>query len=151
MRRLAEAQQEELKAFNEGMDIEFFNITKHFDNLEPQLKSQQREEIENRIEKINSEYATQNPKPSGDIITLQKTLELLVRQKEYIRAHDVQIKINDLLAIEQTKQEEEREKKIKKELDKLRIKHDNENNGFNLKLNQNYTEFKKKRALELEK
>ncbi len=50
-----------------------------------------------------------------------------------------------------SKHQEEREKKIKRELDKLKIKHDNENNNFNLKLNQTYTEFKKKRALELEK
>jgi len=49
------------------------------------------------------------------------------------------------------KYQEDRERKIKKELDKLRIKHDNENNNFNLKLNQTYTEFKKKRALKLEK
>lgn len=59
--------------------------------------------------------------------------------------------MNELMNVDTTKYQEDRERKIKKELDKLRVKHDNENNNFNLKLNQTYTEFKKKRALELEK
>ena len=55
------------------------------------------------------------------------------------------------MIVDNTKHQEERDRKLKNELDKLRFKHDNENNNFNLKLNQSYTEFKKKRALELEK
>jgi len=69
----------------------------------------------------------------------------------YIKAHDIQSKINELTNMEGVKHIDDRERKIKKELDKLKIKHENENNSFNLKLNQIYTEFKKKRALELEK
>jgi len=59
--------------------------------------------------------------------------------------------MNELMNVDTGKYQEDRERKIKKELDKLRIKHDNENNNFNLKLNQTYKKLKKKRALELEK
>ena len=151
MQTLADLQQEELKSFNENMDLNFFKITKYYDEQEPILKEQQQNEIHEKIEQINLEFSKQLPKPNGEILKIQKTLELLVKQKEYIKAHEIQIKLNELQNVDTTKQQDDRERKIKKELDKLRVKHDNENNNFNLKLNQTYTEFKKKRALELER
>lgn len=83
MRTLAELQQEELKSFNENFDMDFFKITKYYDEQEPHLKEQQQNEIHEKIEQINMEFSKQIPKPNGDIIKLHKTLELLVKQKEY--------------------------------------------------------------------
>jgi len=64
------------------MDLDFFKITKYYDEEEPNLKAQQQIEIHEKIEKINFEFSQTQPKPTGEILTLQKTLELLVKQKE---------------------------------------------------------------------
>jgi hypothetical protein len=46
---------------------------------------------------------------------------------------------------------DEKEKKIRKEAEKLKTKHDNETNAYNLKTQGAYNEFKKNRALEFDK
>ena len=116
MQTLADLQQEELKSFNENMDLNFFKITKYYDEQEPILKEQQQNEIHEKIEQINLEFSKQLPKPNGEILKIQKTLELLVKQKEYIKAHEIQIKLNELQNVDTTKQQDDRERKIKKEL-----------------------------------
>ncbi len=133
------------------MDKDFYKITKYYDDQEPQLREQQQNEIHEKINLINYDFTKLAPKPSNELFKVQKSLDLLVKQKEYIKAHDLQIRMNELMKIDEVRYEEEKERKIKKELDKLKMKHDNEHNNFQLKLNQTYTEFKKKRALELEK
>lgn len=82
MRKLAEIQQNELKVFNENMDMDFFGITKYYDDQEPILKETQQNEIHKKIEEINFQYSKEIPKPNGELIKLQKTLDLLVKQKE---------------------------------------------------------------------
>ena len=51
MRTLAELQQEELKSFNENFDMDFFKITKYYDEQEPHLKEQQQNEIHEKSNK----------------------------------------------------------------------------------------------------
>lgn len=83
MRLLAESQQMQLKEFNEKMDMEFFKIAKYYDEQEPLMKQHQQDEIHKRIEEINAEFEKNQPKPNVEVLQLQRTLDLLVRQKEY--------------------------------------------------------------------
>lgn len=46
---------------------------------------------------------------------------------------------------------EEREKKIRNEAERLKTKHDNEMNAYNLKTQSAYNQFKKNRAIEFDK
>jgi hypothetical protein len=46
---------------------------------------------------------------------------------------------------------DEKERKIRKEADKIKIKQENEMNAFNLKIQAAYNEFKKNRAIEFDK
>jgi len=64
------------------MDMDFFKITKYYDEQEPHLKEQQQNEIHEKIEQINLEFSKTLPKPNGELLKLQKTLDLLVKQKE---------------------------------------------------------------------
>ncbi len=86
MRKLAEFQSEELKQFNENMDNDFFKITKYYDEQEPIIREQQQNEIHEKIEQINIDYSKMMPKPGSELLKLQKTLDLLVKQKEYFKS-----------------------------------------------------------------
>lgn len=61
------------------------------------------------------------------------------------------LKILELTNINDEKWNNEiRTKKLNSEIEKLRIKHDNEFNACNLKVNQELNEYKKKRETEFE-
>lgn len=45
---------------------------------------------------------------------------------------------------------EEKERKLRKEVEKIKLKQDNETNAFNMKMNSTYGEFKKNRATEFD-
>ena len=69
----------------------------------------------------------------------------------YGNAHKVQGRISEISLTENKKFLEEKERKLKKEVEKLRIKQDNENLGFQLKMSAAFNEFKKSRATEHER
>ena len=61
------------------------------------------------------------------------------------------MQIAELTNIENIKFLDEKERKIRKEAEKIKTKHDTEMNAFNLKTQAAYNEFKKNRALEFDK
>lgn len=63
----------------------------------------------------------------------------------------MQVSITELTDLENLKFLEEKERKIRKEADKIKVKQDNEMNAFNLKTQAAYNEFKKNRAIEFDK
>ena len=61
------------------------------------------------------------------------------------------MQIAELTNFDNLKFLEEKERKIRKEAEKIKVKQDNEMNSFNLKTQAAYNEFKKNRALEFDK
>ena len=63
----------------------------------------------------------------------------------------VQVKITELSQNENRKFLEEKERKLKKELENIKIKQDLEISSFQLKMSSTYNEFKKTRALDFDR
>jgi hypothetical protein len=74
-------QKQELSRFNELWDKNFYDMSNRFTEQENSLKMQQQKEIESKIEEFNKTYP-EFPKPSSEILDLNKKLENLVKQKE---------------------------------------------------------------------
>lgn len=68
-----------------------------------------------------------------------------------MKAHQLQVKVAELTQVDQDRYYQEKEMKLKKEVEKVKMKHDNEINAMNLKVNAAFGEFKKNRAVEFDK
>ena len=76
-------QKEELDKFNEAWDLEFYALNNKFSEMEMKLKVTHDEELRNQLEELNQKY-NEVPKPSVELLSLHKTLDQLVKVKEYI-------------------------------------------------------------------
>ncbi len=74
-------QKEELDRFNEQWDQEFYEMSAKFNEQETALRDFQEKELTDRLEDYEKSYP-QAPKPSVDILNLNKVLEQAVKQKE---------------------------------------------------------------------
>lgn len=81
IRQLEASQKEELDRFNEMWDKDFYEMNNKFTQQENNLKEEHQREVETKIEEFNTSYP-ENPKPNSELLTLNKTLEQLVKQKE---------------------------------------------------------------------
>ncbi len=153
-------QKDELDRFNERWDQEFYEMSGRFNEQESKIREVQEREIAEKLEDFEKNYP-QTPKPTVDILNLNKVLEQAVKQKEYgnifinyfsyTRAHQIQVQIAEHTDVDNLKFLEEKERKIRKEAEKIKTKQDNEMNSFNLKTQAAYNEFKKNRAIEFDK
>ena len=91
------------------------------------------------------------PKPSSEAINLNCILENLKKQKEFSKAHDVQMKLTEVVKLDQERIKNENQKKIQAEIAKINSKHENELNAFKLKMKLSFDEYKKNRAIEYDK
>jgi hypothetical protein len=74
-------QREELTIFNEKWDEAYNKLNAQFQEAEEQIKKAQELELQQRLEEFERTYP-QIPKPSVDLLNLNKILENAVKQKE---------------------------------------------------------------------
>jgi hypothetical protein len=78
---LEQDQKEELDRFNEQWDHEFYEMSAKFNEQETAIKEVQEKEMTEKLQDFEKAYP-QAPKPSVDILNLNKVLEQAVKQKE---------------------------------------------------------------------
>ena len=74
-------QKEELERFNEKWDQDFFELTTRFNEQEAKMKETHYNEMQEKIEEFEKTYHP-NPKPSAEVLNLNKLLEQAVKIKE---------------------------------------------------------------------
>jgi hypothetical protein len=79
---LEKEQREELDAFNDKWDQEFYEMSSRFNTQEQKLNESHEAELTQKLEEFEKSYP-QYPKPSNEILNLNKILEQAVKQKEY--------------------------------------------------------------------
>lgn len=139
---------EELDQFNEKWDIDYFKLRDKFEKLETQIKEGQLKEFELKKQEIENEITNMVPKPSSEAINLNCILENMIKQKEFSKAHDVQIQLTTVVKDDQERIKKENQKKVEVEVAKINSKHENELNAFKLKMKLAFDEYKKQRAIE---
>lgn len=81
LQQLEASQKEELDRFNELWDKDFYDMNNKFTMQDDNLKAEQQRELEVKIEEFNNSYH-ENPKPTSELLNLNKMLEQLVKIKE---------------------------------------------------------------------
>lgn len=108
------------------------------------LENKHYQERENLIEEFESKYPAQ-PKFSPEVLNLQKIMDGYIKNREYEKANEVKIRILNLCEEQDTKHNTEtKERKLKKELQKLKMKHNNEYNSLLKKWDLIEVDFKKR-------
>ncbi len=79
---LEREQREELDRFNERWDQEFYEMNTRFNNQEQKLQEIHKNEMTEKLEEFEKSYP-QYPKPSNEVLNLNKILEQAVKIKEY--------------------------------------------------------------------
>ena len=143
---------------NEDLDIYISNSDAEYDNLIKKL-----EEQENEMEKINKEeieeyktnfeqsYNQLKPKPSKDSLNWMKIRECAMRQNIFNKAQEADKEIEILQKKDSIKFNEDKEKKLNIELNKIKHRQDLEKNVFEMKKNAIITEFTENKKKEIEK
>lgn len=108
-------------------------------------------ESELKKEDLENEIANLNPKPSAEAINLNSIMETMIKQKEFSKAHDVQVELTNVVKNDQERIRKENMRKVECELNKLNTKHENELNAFKLKMKLAFDEYKKSRAIDYDK
>lgn len=137
--------------FNQEYDRRFYEISNKFEDLENNTKEKHNKEIEDKTNEFEEMFVKCPQKAAPEILNLSKILETLVKKKEYSKAHQIQLQIIDITNNNSQNWIAEKEKKLRKELEKMKARHDNELKNLHLRMNQAYNEFKKKRAIEFDK
>ena len=135
-------------------NIEWLNKSNELDEKFIVLKKKstidQKKEVEDKIYTFNSDFP-RNPKPSADIINYNKIIKQMIKQKQYDKATNLHLIKNELISNDQLKWDVVREKKIKYELDIVKVRHNNDMLSLGVKMKKNVIDFKKNRVIENEK
>ena len=148
---LENKQYNELNQFNEEMDEKFKQLNDKFALLQSQLFDKHQNEIKQFIEQFENETTRTTPKPSKELITLNKQMDLYAKKKDYQNAHDIQVKIMKLSKKEKGDFLKQRASKLNQEIQNIKQRQANEMTALNLKLESQCNEFQKERAINLEK
>ena len=144
---LERSQKEELDEFNKEMDKKFYELNEKFQEMQIKLEEEHNSQLKDLQQKFEEKYNGYVVKPSPELINLNKKLELYVQKKDYQNAHQTQIDIANLTKKEKEKFENEKYKDIKKEIENLQKKQQNETKVLEQKIQSSYNSFKKQRAL----
>jgi len=147
-KELEDSQKEELNKFNMEMDHQFYELSKKFQEEQAKLEQKHEEELQT-LEK-NFEEKNNIIKPTSELINLNKKLELYVKKKDYINAHQIQIEIANLSQKEKEKCNQENQTRFEKEVENFKKRQENETKALEQKIQTNYNNFKKERALKVE-
>ncbi len=144
------AKKQTFDEFNFQWSENFNQLLEKFKEFEYKLSEQQKVEINEKIEEIEKKFIP-IVKPTSEILNLEKILNGLIRHKEYIKAHQIQMQINKLSNIDSTSFLMEKERKIGKEMEKLSLKHKQEFTVLYAKRDLAEAEFNKNKKIEFDK
>lgn len=136
--------------FNMEWDKNYYELMEKFVEFEDRLKKQQQEDLNERIIEFEKKFVPLI-KPTSEILNLERILSGLIRQKEYIKAHQIQSEIDKLSNIDLTNYNLEKERKLAKEVEKIKNKHFQEYQVLLAKKDLAEAEYNKNRKIEFDK
>ena len=136
--------------FNKQWDKNYQELMEKFIEFEQKLKLQQQNDLNERILEFDKKYYPVI-KPTSEVLNLTKILNGLIRQKEYIKAHQIQNQINVLQNFDNSQFVQEKERKLAKEVDKIKAKHYQEYQVLVAKKELAEAEYSKNRQIEYDK
>ena len=142
---------EDLDIFISNSDAEYDNLTQKLQEKENELNKIDKEEIEEYKTNFEQNYYQLKPKPSKDCLNWMKIREYSMKLNIIDRAKEADKEIEILQKKDSIKFNEDKEKKLNIELNKIKHKQDLEKNVFEMKKNSIITEFTENKKKEIEK
>lgn len=136
--------------FNTEWDNNYNELMDKFVEFEERLKSQQQEDLNSKIVEFDKKF-TPVVKPTSEILNLTKILNGLIRQKDYIKAQQIQVQIDKLSENDSSAYAIEKERRLQKEVEKIKQKHYQEYQVLVAKKELAEAEYAKNRQLEFDK
>ena len=136
--------------FNSEWDKNYTELMDKFVEFEERLKMQQQDDKNNKLIELDHKFKPK-VKPTSEVLNLQKILAGLVRHKDYIKAHQIQVQIDKLLDTDSNVHDMEIERRKQKEVEKIRLKHYQEYQVLVAKKELAEAEYGKNRQLEYDK
>ncbi|KAL4460358.1 hypothetical protein ABPG74_000109 [Tetrahymena malaccensis] len=141
---------EEFNQFNQFWDQKMLEFEQEAMRIENELIERQNAEFGSVQEELEKAIPYK-PKQSSEVLNLIKIEENLAKQKNYIEAHQVQLKRNQLEKTENQQWMNTRNEKIRKQLTLLKQRQQNELNALRQRINSGKEEQRKNRSIELER
>ena len=142
---------EDLDIFISNSDAEYDNLTQKLQEKENELNKIDKEEIEEYKTNFEQSYNQLKPKPSKDSLNWMKIREYSMKLNIIDRAKEADKEIEILTKKDSIKFNEDKEKKLNIELNKIKHRQDLEKNVFEMKKNSIITEFTENKKKEIEK
>jgi hypothetical protein len=142
---------EDLDIFISNSDAEYDNLTQKLQEKENELNKIDKEEIEEYKTNFEQSYNQLKPKPSKDCLNWMKIREYSMKLNIIDRAKEADKEIEILTKKDSIKFNEDKEKKLNIELNKIKHRQDLEKNVFEMKKNSIITEFTENKKKEIEK
>ena len=142
---------EDLDIFISNSDAEYDNLTQKLQEKENELNKIDKEEIEEYKTNFEQSYNQLKPKPSKDCLNWMKIREYSMKLNIIDRAKEADKEIEILTKKDSIKFNEDKEKKLNIELNKIKHRQDLEKNVFEMKKNAIITEFTENKKKEIEK
>ena len=142
---------EDLDIFISNSDAEYDNLTQKLQEKENELNKIDKEEIEEYKTNFEQNYYQLKPKPSKDCLNWMKIREYSMKLNIIDRAKEADKEIEILTKKDSIKFNEDKEKKLNIELNKIKHRQDLEKNVFEMKKNSIITEFTENKKKEIEK
>jgi hypothetical protein len=142
---------EELDNYLSNMDQEYQSLTQSLEKQKKEMDKLHQEELDEFKKIFEQNYNNQEPKPSKESLNWMKIKEYALKQNKFNKAQEAEREINKLKEKDSLKFMENKESKYNAEISKIMHRHENENNGFNLKKKVTIEEFNKNKNDEIEK
>lgn len=149
-KEIEEAHLAEFNQFEEFWEHKVKEFEEEASKAQDEMVSRHQEEIVKFEEELQKSLP-QRPKDSSEVLNLKKIEDNLARQQEYLEAHKVQQKCQDMEREEQDKWDQVRDQKIRNQLNQLILKQNQELNALRKRITSAQEEQTKTRASELER
>ena len=127
--------QEDLDIYLNTTRQEYESLLQAFESQEVEMLKNHQQEIDKFKADFEKMYENKKPRPSKECLNWQKIREYAIKQNKFEKANEANREINKLKKKDMMRFNENKEKKLNAELNKIMHKHENEKNALLLKKN----------------
>ncbi|KAM3142968.1 hypothetical protein pb186bvf_005031 [Paramecium bursaria] len=144
------AHMEEFNQFNTFWDQKILKFNEEARSVEQDLLLKQQQDIKTTVDELEATLPYK-PKESSELLNLRKIEEHLAKQKNYVEAHQIQIKRSKLEQDEVSNYQSARSAKIKNQVQQMQMRHQNELSALQQRIRAGQDELRKNRSIDLER
>jgi len=137
--------EKEIKGFRKEFNDKYVEEISKLEDMLNSIKKRHEEELNYYFSNFEKNIPFEM-KPSNELIDKQRQLEYYIKIEDYPNAHLAQIDVEETKKREKEKFEAEKEKKIERELSKMQLKHNNEIQAMQLKIENHKNQLLREQA-----